>query len=125
VFIGLVAGTLVVFSVLFFDRIHIDDPVGAISVHGVGGAWGTLAAGLFNAEGVTLGIIGVQLVGIAAAFVWTFGTMWVFFKLVSVTVGLRVSAQEEVEGLDSHEHGNDAYAPDTFRSLAGDAGAGV
>jgi Amt family ammonium transporter len=123
VIIGLIAGAIVVFSVLLFDRIRIDDPVGAISVHGVCGAWGTLAAGLFNAEGVTAGIIGVQLLGIAAAFVWTFGTMWVFFKLVAVTVGLRVSPEEEVEGLDSHEHGNDAYAPDAFRSLAGDAGA--
>ncbi len=125
VIIGLVAGVLVVFSVLFFDRIRIDDPVGAISVHGVNGAWGTLAAGLFNAGGTSLAILGVQLLGIAAAFLWTFTTMWVFFKLVSVTVGLRVSAEEEVEGLDSHEHGNDAYAPDTFRTLAGDAGAGA
>jgi Amt family ammonium transporter len=125
VIIGLIAGTIVVFSVVFFDRIHIDDPVGAISVHGVCGAWGTLAAGLFNAEGVTAGIIGVQLLGIGAAFVWTFGTMWIFFKLVAATVGLRVSPEEEVEGLDSHEHGNDAYAPDAFRSLAGDLGAGA
>jgi Amt family ammonium transporter len=125
IIIGLVAGTVVVFSVLFFDRLHVDDPVGAISVHGVNGAWGTLAAGLFNAEGTSLAIIGVQLLGIAAAFVWTFTTMWVFFKLVAATVGLRVSPEEEVEGLDSHEHGNDAYAPDTFRTLAGDAGAGA
>jgi Amt family ammonium transporter len=125
VIIGLVAGTLVVFSVLFFDRIRIDDPVGAVSVHGVCGAWGTLAAGLFNAEGTSLAIIGVQLLGILAAFLWTFTTMWVFFKVVSVTVGLRVSAEEEVEGLDSHEHGNDAYAGDAFRTLSGEAGAGA
>jgi Amt family ammonium transporter len=125
VVIGLVAGGLVVFSVLFFDRLQIDDPVGAISVHGVCGAWGTLAAGLLNAEGTSLGIIGVQLLGILAAFLWTFTTMWVFFKVVSVTVGLRVSPEEEVEGLDSHEHGNDAYAPDTFRTLPGEAGAGA
>jgi Amt family ammonium transporter len=125
VIIGLIAGVIVVFSVLFFDRIRIDDPVGAISVHGVCGAWGTLAAGLFNAEGVTLGILGVQLLGIAAAFVWTFGTMFGFFKLVAMTVGLRVSAEEEIEGLDSHEHGNAAYAPDAFRALSGEAGAGA
>jgi Amt family ammonium transporter len=110
---------------LFFDRIRIDDPVGAISVHGVNGAWGTLAAGLFNAEGTSLGIVGVQLLGIFAAFLWTFSTMWVFFKIVALTVGLRVSPEEEVEGLDFHEHGNDAYAADAFRSLAGDVGAGA
>ena len=125
VIIGLLAGALVVFSVLFFDRIHIDDPVGAISVHGVCGAWGTLAAGLFNAEGTSLAIMGVQLLGIAAAFAWTFTTMWVFFKLVAATVGLRVSPEEEIEGLDSHEHGNDAYAGDAFRTLSGEAGAGA
>ena len=125
VIIGLVAGVLVVFSVLFFDRLRIDDPVGAISVHGVCGAWGTLAAGLFNAEGTSLGLIGVQLVGIVAAFLWTFGTMWAFFKIVAVTVGLRVSPEEEVEGLDSAEHGNDAYAADAFRTLPGDVGAGA
>jgi len=125
IIIGLIAGALVVFSVLFFDRIHIDDPVGAISVHGVCGAWGTLAAGLFNAEGTSLGIIGVQLVGILAAFLWTFVAMWVFFKILAATVGLRVSAEEEVEGLDSHEHGNEAYAHDAFRTLSGEAGAGA
>jgi Amt family ammonium transporter len=125
VIIGLVAGVLVVFSVLFFDRLRIDDPVGAISVHGVCGAWGTLAAGLFNAEGTSLGLIGVQLVGIVAAFLWTFGTMWAFFKIVAVTVGLRVSPEEEIEGLDSAEHGNDAYAADAFRTLPGDVVAGA
>lgn len=123
VIIGLAAGVLVVFSVLFFDRLRIDDPVGAISVHGVCGAWGTLAAGLFNAEGTSLAILGVQLLGIVAAFVWTFGTMWVFFKIIAATVGLRVSPEEEVEGLDSREHGNDAYAHDAFRTLVGEAGA--
>lgn len=117
--IGLVAGALVVFSVLFFDRRQIDDPVGAISVHGVCGAWGTLAAGLFNAGGVTLGIIGVQLLGIVAAFVWTFGTMFVFFKVVHATIGMRVSPEEEIAGLDVFEHGNEAYGPDTFSANAG------
>jgi len=123
VIIGLLAGILVVFSVLFFDRIKVDDPVGAISVHGVCGAWGTLAAGLFNAEGMTFDIVKVQVIGILAAFVWTFTVMFIFFKIVAATVGLRVSAEEEVEGLDFHEHGNDAYAPDTFSSLPGDATA--
>jgi Amt family ammonium transporter len=123
VIIGLVAGALVVFSVLFFDRIRIDDPVGAISVHGTCGAWGTLAAGLFNAEGATFDIVKVQVIGILAAFIWTFTVMFVFFKLLAVTIGLRVSAEEEVEGLDTHEHGNEAYAPDAFRTLPGDVTA--
>jgi Amt family ammonium transporter len=121
VIIGLVGGVLVVFSVLFFDRIRIDDPVGAISVHGVCGAWGTLAAGLFNAEGATFALVKVQVIGIVAAFLWTFTVMYVFFKVLAATIGLRVSPEEEVEGLDQHEHGNEAYAPDTFRTLPGEA----
>lgn len=119
ILIGLAAGVLVVFSVLFFDRRQIDDPVGAISVHGVCGAWGTLAAGLFNAGGVTLAIIGTQLLGIFAAFVWVFGTMLAFFKIVDATVGMRVSAEEEIAGLDVFEHGNEAYGPDTFSADVG------
>ncbi len=119
IIIGLLAGVLVVFSVLFFDRRQIDDPVGAISVHGVCGAWGTLAAGLFNVGGVTLAIIGTQLLGIVAAFVWVFGTMFVFFKVADAVYGLRVSPDEEVAGLDVFEHGNEAYAPDTFSATAG------
>lgn len=119
VLIGLAAGVLVVFSVLFFDRRQIDDPVGAISVHGVCGAWGTLAAGLFNAGGVTLAIVGTQLLGIVAGFVWVFGTMFAFFKIVDATVGMRVSAEEEIAGLDVFEHGNEAYGPDTFSADVG------
>jgi Amt family ammonium transporter len=118
VLIGLIAGALVVFSVLFFDRLRIDDPVGAISVHGVCGAWGTLAAGLFNAEGVTAKIVTTQLIGIGAAFLWAFGTMFVFFKVVSWTMGLRVSPEEEAQGLDGFEHGNEAYAPDHYSTTA-------
>jgi len=116
VVIGLVAGVLVVFSVLFFDRLRIDDPVGAISVHGVCGAWGTLAAGLFDAGGLSFAVVGVQLLGIVASFIWAFGTMFVFFKILHATVGLRVSPEEEVAGLDVFEHGNEAYGPDTFSS---------
>ncbi|MBU1162622.1 MAG: ammonium transporter, partial [Proteobacteria bacterium] len=72
IIIGAIAGIIVVFAVIMFDRIKVDDPVGAISVHGVNGAWGTLAAGIFNMGGTTGKIIGVQLLGIAACFVWTF-----------------------------------------------------
>jgi Amt family ammonium transporter len=109
VIIGAVAGILVVFAVLFFDRIRIDDPVGAISVHGVNGAWGTLAAGIFNAGGTSASIIGVQLLGIAACFVWTFGTAYILFRVIKAVMGLRVSPEEEAEGLDHAEHAGMAY----------------
>jgi Amt family ammonium transporter len=109
VIIGSIAGVLVVLAVMFIDRIKVDDPVGAISVHGVCGAWGTLAAGIFNIGGTSAKIIGVQLIGIGAAFVWAFGTGFVLFKLIDMVVGLRVSAEEELEGLDYGEHGARAY----------------
>lgn len=109
IIIGAVAGVLVVFSVLFFDRIKIDDPVGAISVHGVCGAWGTFAAGLFNIGGFTAKILTVQLVGIVSCFAWTFITAFVMFKIISATIGLRVTPDEEREGLDFTEHGGNAY----------------
>jgi Amt family ammonium transporter len=107
--IGAIAGILVVLSVMFFDKIKVDDPVGAVSVHGVCGAWGTLAAGIFNIGGTTAAIIGVQLVGIAACFLWTFPVAFIMFKLIDKTVGLRVSPEEEAEGLDFTEHGGNAY----------------
>ena len=109
VIIGAIAGIIVVFSVVFFDRIKIDDPVGAVSVHGVNGAWGTLAAGLFNIGGTSGKIIGVQLLGIVVCFVWTFLTAFILFKIIDKTMGLRVTPQEEAEGLDIGEHGGNAY----------------
>ena len=83
--------------------------MGAISVHGVNGAWGTLAAGLFNIGGTSAKIIGVQLLGIGACFVWTFVTALILFKIIDKTVGLRVTPEEEREGLDYTEHGGTAY----------------
>ena len=109
VIIGAIAGIIVVLSVFFFDKIKVDDPVGAISVHGVNGAWGTLAAGLFNMGGVSAKIIGVQLLGIGACFVWTFGSAFILFKIIDKTIGLRVSPEEERDGLDYSEHGGNAY----------------
>ena len=109
VIIGAIAGILVVFAVFFFDKIKVDDPVGAISVHGVNGAWGTLAAGLFNIGGTSGKIIGVQLLGIGSCFVWTFATAFILFKIIDKTIGLRVSPEEEREGLDFSEHGGNAY----------------
>jgi Amt family ammonium transporter len=109
IIIGAIAGVLVVISVMFIERIKIDDPVGAISVHAVNGAWGTLAAGLFNMTGTSLHMVGVQLLGIVACFLWTFPLAYGLFKLLSKTVGLRVSPEEELEGLDHAEHGGIAY----------------
>jgi len=109
VVIGAIAGIVVVLSVLFFDKIKVDDPVGAISVHGVCGAWGTIAAGIFNIGGTTAKIIGVQVLGVGACFVWAFGAGLVLFKLIDITIGLRVSPEEEAEGLDYGEHGANAY----------------
>jgi Amt family ammonium transporter len=109
VIIGAIAGVIVVLSVLFFDRIKVDDPVGAISVHGVCGAWGTLAAGIFDIGGFSAKVLGVQVLGIGAAFIWAFGAGFIMFKLIEKTVGLRVSAEEEAEGLDYGEHSASAY----------------
>jgi Amt family ammonium transporter len=113
---GLAAGVIVVFSVVFFDKIRIDDPVGAISVHGVCGAWGTLAVGLFAAEtglvtGHGFGQLGVQAIGVAAAFLWAFPMSLGIFLAIKYTMGLRVSPKEEIEGLDLSEHGIYAYPP--------------
>ncbi len=124
IIIGAVAGVLVFFAVLFFDKIKIDDPVGAVSVHGVNGAWGTLAAGIFNIGGTSAKIIGVQLLGIGACFVWTFGTAMVLFLVIHKTIGLRVSAEEEIEGLDGAEHGGNAY-PDFAGASHGSLGTGT
>jgi Amt family ammonium transporter len=121
VLIGLVAGTLVELSVEFIDKVlHIDDPVGAVSVHGVCGAWGTLAVGLFaqpgygGLSGLFFGggfrLLGVQALGVAAVFGWTVATSLALFGILKATVGLRVESQEELRGLDIGEHGSEAYA---------------
>jgi Amt family ammonium transporter len=114
--IGLMAGVLVVLAVLFFDRIKIDDPVGAISVHLVCGAFGTLAVGLFDKAGglITTGgweVLKAQAIGVAVAGLWAFPCAILLFAVIKATVGLRVTAEEEIEGLDLFEHGNHAYPP--------------
>jgi len=110
IWIGAIAGVVVVLSVLFFDRIRVDDPVGAISVHGVCGALGTLLAAVFHEEGFSMARLGVQALGVGAAFVWVSLTAGLLFYILKKTIGLRVSVEEEMEGLDYHEHGNTAYA---------------
>ena len=119
--IGLLAGVAVVLSVDFIDKVlKIDDPVGAISVHGVCGALGTLCvglfaspeyggvAGLFYGGGMTQFI--TQLIGVGSVFLWAFGTGLVLFLILKVTVGIRVPAEEEIKGLDITEHGQEAYS---------------
>ena len=114
--IGIIGGILVVLSVLFIDKVlKVDDPVGAVSVHGVCGLWGTLSCGLFNMEsglfyGGGLRQLGVQAIGAGTVFVWAFGLGLVLFYALSKTVGLRVSSEEELKGLDIGEHGMEAYS---------------
>lgn len=116
IIIGLCAGILVVLAVTFIDRVlKIDDPVGAVSVHGVCGAFGTLAVGLFSmSDGLfytgSLKLLGTQALGAGTAFVWAFGLGMILFLLISKTIGLRVSREEELRGLDIGEHGMEAYA---------------
>jgi len=119
VLIGMIAGVLVVVSVWFFDWIlHIDDPVGAISVHAVNGIWGILALGLL-ADGTYMGVTGLlygnagfmvsQIISAATVFVWAFGMGAIMFYILKKTMGLRVSDREQIEGLDIGEHGMCAY----------------
>jgi Amt family ammonium transporter len=115
IIIGLVAGAIVVFSIIFFDKVKIDDPVGAISVHGVCGVWGILACALFDVTDSGYTLVG-QLIGVAAVAAAAFLFAFIVFGLLKITIGVRVSAEEEAEGLDISEHGQEAY-PD-FASSA-------
>jgi Amt family ammonium transporter len=120
--IGLVSGALVVLAVEFIDKVlHIDDPVGAVSVHGVCGVWGTLAVGLFadgvNAPGITGLFYGggmdqllVQLLGVGAVLLWVLGTAGILFGLLKSLNLLRVTEKEELMGLDVGEHGMESYS---------------
>lgn len=102
--IGLISGLLVVVSVLFFDKIKVDDPVGAISVHGVCGVFGTLAPGIFGTKS-----FGVQLMGVFSVSAFAFITSLILIYILKLTIGIRVDAAEEHEGLDVAEHGSPAY----------------
>jgi Amt family ammonium transporter len=128
--IGLIAGVLVVLSVLFFDKIKIDDPVGATSVHLVCGVFGTICVGLFAQDHFTPNTTGnglffgggtkllfAQLAGVVGVGAFVLISSFIVWKLIDATIGVRVSAEEEIEGLDIGEHGNMAY-PD-FVSTSG------
>ena len=123
--IGAIAGVLVCLAVAFFDKIKVDDPVGAISVHGVNGLWGVLAVGIFadgtsnyagyTVKGLLYGDVGqfvAQVIGAAVAFAWGFGASYVFFKVLNKVMPMRVSPEIEIAGLDIPEMGLAGYIPD-------------
>jgi Amt family ammonium transporter len=103
--IGGVGGLLVVGSIVLLDKLKIDDPVGAISVHGVVGIWGLLAVCFTNADAT----IGAQLMGIGSIFAWVFATSFVVWFIIKMVMGIRVSEEEEYEGVDLSECGLEAY----------------
>jgi len=120
ILIGAIGGILVVIGVILLDKMHIDDPVGAVPVHGINGIWGTLAVGFFGKESLGLahnglfyggGLrqLGVQALGSVSVILFIVITMGIVFKLIDVIIGLRVSREEELKGLDIGEHGMEAY----------------
>jgi len=120
ILIGAIGGILVVIGVILLDKMHIDDPVGAVPVHGMNGIWGTLAVGFFGKESLGLahnglfyggGLrqLGVQALGSVSVILFIVITMGIVFKLIDVIIGLRVSREEELKGLDIGEHGMEAY----------------
>jgi ammonium transporter, Amt family len=116
IFIGIIAGFVVVFGIEFIDKVlKIDDPVGAIGVHGLCGSTGTILVGLFATNGGLfygggLHLLGVQVLGVAAVAVWVLSTTFILFSVLKATVGLRVDKEHEESGLDLNEHGTQAYA---------------
>ncbi len=132
VIIGLMAGVIVVFAVLFFDKVKLDDPVGALSVHLVCGVFGTICVGLFaqdammpntTGDGLLFGggvtLLMAQLLGVAAAGIYTMAISLLFWGVIKAVMGLRVTAEEEIDGLDVGEHGNHAYPDFTQAAPSG------
>ena len=126
VVIGAIAGVVVVFSVLLLENLRIDDPVGAISVHGTCGALGTILLGVFHNEqgilyavdkGAAFKFLGVQFLGVFAVLAWCVVTGYILFSAIKAVVGLRVSQEEEMEGLDLGEHGARAYPDFSVSSI--------
>ena len=110
--IGAVGGILVVFSIITLDRLKIDDPVGAISVHGVVGMFGLMAVPLTNADAT----FATQALGLGAIFLWTFIASFIVWSIIKMTIGIRVSEEEEYEGVDISECGIEAYPEFSNRS---------
>ena len=120
--IGAIAGFVVVYGVELIDKVFkVDDPVGAVSVHGLCGVVGTILVGLFATDGGLLygggaALLGVQTLGVTAVAAWTIGTSFVLFKVIDKTIGLRVAKEEEETGLDIGEHGTQAYSDFQLKS---------
>jgi Amt family ammonium transporter len=130
--IGAIAGVIVVLSIRGIERLRLDDPVGAISVHGAAGIWGLLAVGLFADPGLVaglglsdsaggllmgggIGLLGTQVLGVAAIIAWTLATSFLVFTVIDRLHGLRVTPDEERAGLDRSEHGGEAYPEFVFQ----------
>ncbi len=118
--IGAIGGVIVILGVILVDKLHIDDPVGAVPVHGMNGFWGTIAIGLFGKGSLGLAYnglfygggvkqLGIQLLGVLSVIIFIVISMSIVFKFINVTIGLRVSREEELKGLDIGEHGMEAY----------------
>jgi Amt family ammonium transporter len=121
IYIGLVAGVLVVYGIEWLNRLKIDDVVGAFPVHGLCGIWATLAVGLFGREllgapadglfyGGGIGQLGIQSLGVIACLAFAALAMWIVFKMIDAVIGLRVSKETELRGLDQDEHGMESYS---------------
>jgi Amt family ammonium transporter len=121
IYIGLVAGVLVVYGIEWLNKLQVDDVVGAFPVHGLCGIWGTLAVGLFGREllgapadglfyGGGFGQLGIQSLGVLACLAFAALAMWVVFKMIDAVIGLRVSKETELRGLDQDEHGMESYS---------------
>lgn len=121
IIIGAVAGIVVVLGVVVLDKLRVDDPVGAIPVHGFNGIWGTLAIGLFGQKALGLASnglfyggglrqLGIQALGVTSAAIFILVSMGIVFKLLNTSIGLRVSREEELKGLDIGEHGMESYS---------------
>ncbi len=123
ILIGGIGGVLVVFAVIMFDRLGIDDPVGALAVHLTNGIWGTLAVGLFAVDKITgtatgnglfygggLKLLGAQLLGSLSVIIFTFVVSVILWSIIKVVIGMRVTREEEIRGLDIDEHGMEAYS---------------
>jgi len=121
ILIGAIGGILVVLGVILLDKLKIDDPVGAVPVHGLNGIWGTLAIGLFGQKALGLASdglfygggfrqLGIQALGVFSVVAFVLIAMGIVFKLIDATIGLRVSREEELKGLDIGEHGMESYS---------------
>ena len=123
VVIGAIAAVVLILSLSFVERVlKVDDPVGAVSVHGANGLWGLLAVGIFadgtygDVKGLIVGDVGqllAQIVDVGVVLVWGLGTGFILFGILKATMGLRAPEEDELAGLDVPEHGTEAYPADT------------